>query len=181
MLSHLYLNKLWGQKNKMRKGIFSQELEGFNFKEKAYVYGGLIAGALVPIVAGKYIISGINEVKTPLSEAFSWGASIVGNLLSFVTFPTTPILYTTSFGMLIGTLAAKMSKERRNAKESLEESINDISDYLNCPTNEEDLCNLIHSYRKDMKSINFRNLPISKKYNKKLARLTERLDFVPIK
>ena len=102
-------------------GLLKNQLkhEGFNLKERAYVYAGGAVGAVAPIVGARYILFGGINTDNPWAEALAWGGSVVMNLSTMVFSPHLPApVYTAMGGIMIGTFAAENSKMKRYEKES---------------------------------------------------------------
>ena len=75
---------------------------GFNFKEKAYVVGGGIAGVVAPIIGIRY--SFFPELDNLGQELFVWGTSTATSLI--------PMIFTVPLGLGIGTMSAFKSKKK---------------------------------------------------------------------
>jgi len=85
--------------------------------EKAYAYGGAIAGALAPIVALRYTLfnMGAGDLK---SELYSWGASVLFNSIPFVGLPT--FVHGGTWGLAIGIKLAENRIHKNFDKNNLE-------------------------------------------------------------
>ncbi len=156
--------------------------EGFNKKERAYVIGGAVTGVLTPIVGLKYLISSGIESSNPWVEIGTWGASIIGNLISLTKPLYSPLIYGFTAGLAAGNLAASSSKRKRDSKKYLSEG----TKYIKKSIENEDSENLresINFYRDARKTIpkGLYSFPkLRKKYDKKVSNLTLKLDSVPI-
>jgi len=104
-------------------GMFMRELEkqGYNAKEKAYVIGGAVVGALAPIVAARYLFFNMHEGSDIVTEAIAWGASIFLNIGSMIIPPHIPLpIYTMAAGISVGTVAAERSIGTKHRNDNLE-------------------------------------------------------------
>ncbi|MFH1451935.1 MAG: hypothetical protein ABIF88_02035 [archaeon] len=101
----------------------SMKHRGYDVKERAYVYCGLIGGALAPIV-GVRSLFGYNSDNLA-EEGLAWGASLVINASIIVLPPHAPLpLYTGLGGMMVGLTAAQSSRDKRlEKKRVLEKSL----------------------------------------------------------
>ena len=80
--------------------------------EKAMVYGGMVGGALAPIVAIRYtIFLGLNG--NPAEELFAWGGSLFLNISTIVA----PV-YVAGMGGVVGDMAASASRRNRLSEQS---------------------------------------------------------------
>ena len=79
----------------------------FNFKERAYVLGGGIAGAISPIIATRYLV--FPESENLGQDLFAWGTSTAISII--------PMIFTVPMGVAIGTLSAFNSKQKRMNKQ----------------------------------------------------------------
>ncbi len=88
--------------------------EGFNLRERLNVYGGMALGALVPIAATRYFMSGSGfRSETALQEALYWGiASIVS--IPITVYPMMTILAGATVGYFEAfRLRNKRQREKR--------------------------------------------------------------------
>ena len=161
------------------KEIFKHNLGGYNKKEKAYLIGGFVTGALTPIVGTKYLISSGIENGNLFTELASWGASLVLNLGLFVIKPTySPLFYGAIIGVGAGVLAATISRLKRTEKERLNRILSSIEEeILKDNPSSLDIENKVSLYRQGIRHNSKRFM---KKYNKKLSDITSNLNSVPI-
>ena len=117
----------------MFKGYVKEELEshGYNLKQRLAIYASTIGCTLAPIVAGKYLISSAMLDQNPITEAVSWGGSIILNSIPMVSEPHLPLpFYTGAFGAVVSCFSIKLSDLRKAKKESLENMANESSEKL---------------------------------------------------
>jgi hypothetical protein len=90
---------------------------GYNAKERAYVIGGTIAGAVAPVIGARYLLFHNADVNGVAGEVAIWGLSLLVNASSMIIRPHLPVpAYTAVAGMAFGTIAACSSKRKRNGK-----------------------------------------------------------------
>ncbi len=95
------------------------DMVGYNSKERAILYGGIITGALIPTIATRYVMfQDVND--TIEAEAFAWGISAISNLVN-------PLFYISTFaGFIAGTIGAANSQGKRLSKRNkLEDNLID--------------------------------------------------------
>ena len=91
---------------------------GFNAKERAYYFGGLIAGAAAPIVGARYtLFIGVNADDW-VGEALAWTGAVLANLSTAIIPPHAPApVYTALVGGGLGATAAYHSRRKRHEKQ----------------------------------------------------------------
>jgi len=107
-------------------GIIKERLKhmGYNVKERAYIYGGFIVGAIAPIVGAKYLLFNGTESANWAEEAIKWGGVLLVNASTMIFPPHMPApVYTGLAGVTIGTVAAQGSQRKRYEKEKTLEKI----------------------------------------------------------
>ncbi len=85
------------------------DYEGYNLKERAYIYVGGIVGAVAPIVGGYSLSKQINPDNL-VGNLFSFGESIILNAVSRLPF------YGAVLGFTIGKGFSENSKKKRLSK-----------------------------------------------------------------
>ena len=91
---------------------------GYNAKERAYVYSGVVIGAVAPIVGARYLFFNGIETDNLVGEAIAWGGALLLNAVPMVIEPHLPApIYTSLAGTTIGGLVARNSREKRFRKE----------------------------------------------------------------
>lgn len=99
-------------------GIIKEQLKrmGYNAKERAYVYGGTIIGAVAPIIGAKYLFP--VRMGNEIDEVLSWVGAVALNMSSMFWKPHMPIpFYTALVGSMAGGIVAENSSRKRFRKE----------------------------------------------------------------
>jgi hypothetical protein len=95
------------------------ERQGYNFKERAYIHTGMIAGIVAPTIAARYTLLGGVKTNGAIEELITWGAALAVNAIPIASSPYIPLgALTTVVGGSFGTFAANNSKRKRFKKEN---------------------------------------------------------------
>ena len=101
--------------------------EGYNLKERAYVYGGAIAGAIAPVVGAKYLFLTDYSGEASIPELVGWGCAVIINLIPMLVAKFPIPVYTAIGGGVAGIQAAEKSRINRINKESSLENLSSSS------------------------------------------------------
>ncbi|MEI6732094.1 MAG: hypothetical protein WCK90_05465 [archaeon] len=123
----------------MMKGKFGQALvnHGYDLRERMNIYGGMLAGALAPIVAGRYILAPTANLDLK-HELIAWAGSLAMNLVTTIPSPHLPVpFYTAMFGEAMGCMSAIDLRRQRmdNATKNLETTVTQQTPVSPVPAN----------------------------------------------